>query len=169
MSDASTPAALQRWAGGLLLLVALGLAAFYVLAFVGDNRAPLVDLGGYRAGGDRFAVRVERCVLAPEMVLVRGWAVRRGQDAPRMRARVVMVDAAGRARELDTVSLPREDLQRTLQAALGDDRQYRVPGFAASLDLHRIARPVSPVRLLLAWQQGEERFVLPLACKGKLP
>lgn len=163
------PSPLLRWAGLLLPLSALAIVLFYALAWLRDNRAPVVDLAGYRDGGTALVARVERCVLAPQMVMVRGWAVRRGEEFPRQRARVVILDARGVARELDTAWLPREDLGPALKQALGDGRLYRVPGFAASLDLRRIPRPASPVRMALAWQEGDARLQVPLACQGHLP
>lgn len=165
-----TARSLTLWAGIGVAVCALGFGAFYLLQFRRDNAAAAVDLAGIApAPAGLFFHVTEDCRLMADRVVVRGWAVRKGQSWPLTRNRVVMRLADGRVVALDTAWLQRPKLAGAIHAQTRDKTLYYAAGFAASLNLAAAGINAHGARLFVDWEQGNTRALLPLDCAEVVP
>lgn len=159
---------LSRWAGIGIAACAVGFALFYLGLFRRDNAAPAIDLAGIApAPAGQFFHHLDHCRVTARTLVVRGWAVRKGHSWPLTHSRVVLRLADGRAVGLDTAWLEQQPaLARAIHARTGDQVVYYAPRFAASLNTSVAGIDPAGARLLLLWEQGPVRALLPLDCPG---
>lgn len=150
-----------------LFASALALAAFYLVLFLRDNAAPVVDLMGFRiADADEFQYEMDRCQSNGKKVAVTGWIARIGHGADVHNVRVVIVDRpSGRAYALKTSLQQSDELKERLNRRLGDRIVYRNAGFTASLRLETANRVIRQGRLYITYEDDEVSVLLPLPCK----
>jgi len=148
-----------------LVVSALASAAFFHVQYRRDNAAPDVDLAAYsRHAPPSLVAGVEHCHRTPRKIAVEGWVARQGVGAGVRRVRAVIVDRAGRGFAMKTSLRDREDVSARLNQRFGDRTRYRNAGFNASIGLAAAGLAPEGARLLLAYDDGEVRALLPLSC-----
>lgn len=144
---------------GVLILL------FYFFLFLRDNSAPAVDLTTFEQSSKQgFRYQVERCWLNDKKIAVSGWLVREGRGTTRRTVRVIVLDAAGAPHALKTTLTQRDDVNDLLANTLADGIRYRNAGFTASLNLATAKVNLDRKRLHLAYDDGNERMLIPVAC-----
>ena len=63
----------------------------------------------------------------------------------------------------------REDVQQHLNARFHDTVDYGYTGFSASLNLRAAGRTLVDGQVVLAYDDGTSRAIVPLACQVKWP
>jgi len=154
-----------------LLVCAVVAGGFYFLLFRQHNAASLVDLAPYGPGtADGLQYRVDKCWATKKKVAITGWVVRPGKQTGRRRVRIVMLDRAdGRAHALSTSLVQRNDVDALLSGQGSKHVDYRLPGFAASLNLTFAAKTVHDGQLYLLYDDDEGRGLVPLPCDVRWP
>ena len=155
----------------LLLVVLLAVLGFHVALFREWNRAPLVTFEDTQPDSRNDIVHhLEGCVSHGSRLTVRGWVAKRGTGPGRLRTRVLILDRAdGRLYAMRTDVTRRQDVRRQLNARFNDTVDYTHAGFSASLNLHAAGRAIVDGQAVLAYDNGQSRAVIPLACEVKWP
>src|SRR3546814_19705418 len=94
------------------------------------------------------------------------WLVREGRGTSRRTVRVIVLDAAGAPHALKTTLTQRDDVNDLLANTLADGIKYRNAGFTASLNLATAKVDLDRKRLHLAYDDGSERMLIPVACRS---